>query len=70
MIWEIETDDLPAVFDRVRRGLQTGTTVVVGAVEGGTANSNTFAPLTRRVTAAQIHGMTPAQVQAIAMGTP
>lgn len=43
MIWEIETDDLPAVFERVNRGLKSGTTVLVGAIDG-TANSNTFTP--------------------------
>ena len=68
MIWEIETDDLPAVFERVNRGLKSGTTVLVGAVDGSTANSNTFTPLTKRVTASQIRGMSPEQVQALAMG--
>ncbi len=68
MIWEIETDDLPAVFERVNRGLKTGTTVLVGAVDGSTANSNTFTPLKRRVTAEQIKGMTPEQVRMLATG--
>ena len=69
MIWEIETDDLPAVFERVNRGVETGTTVLVGALDRNTANSNTFAPITRRVTATQIKGMTPDQVRTFATVT-
>jgi hypothetical protein len=68
MIWEIETDDLPGVFARVQRGLDSGTTVVVGALDHTTANSNTYAQVTRRVTAEQVRGMTPAQVRAVALG--
>jgi hypothetical protein len=70
MIWEIETDDLPGVFDRVNRGLKSGTTVLVGALDNATANSSTFGPITRRVTAEEIRGKTPEQVQALAMGHP
>lgn len=68
MIWEIETDDLPGVFELVNHGLKSGSTVLVGAVDGATANSNTFTPITTRVTAEQIRGMTPTHVQEIAMG--
>jgi hypothetical protein len=67
MIWEIETSDLQSVFDRVNLGLKSGTTVLIGAVDGSSSNSNTFTPITRRVTAEEIRGKTPDEVRALAL---
>jgi hypothetical protein len=68
MIWEIETDSLPAAFDRVNKGLQTGTTVTKDSyLDDATGNSQTMTPITNRVTADEIKDKTPDQVREIAL---
>jgi hypothetical protein len=66
MIWEIETDDLPAVFADVKARLQDGRTVFTDAFVGGF--STTVLPMTERVTAEEIKGKTVDEVEAIAKG--
>jgi hypothetical protein len=51
MIWEIETDDLAAVFADVNARLSDGRTVFTEAFDRGTGNSTTMYPITKRVTA-------------------
>jgi hypothetical protein len=65
MIWEIETDNLASAFDRVNKGLKTGTTVTSDTLDGATANSQTFTPITNRVTADEVKDKTPDQVREI-----
>lgn len=67
MIWELDTDNLAAAFARVNKGLQTGTTVTSDALDGKTANSETFTPITNRLTKEEINGQTPDEVSALAM---
>jgi hypothetical protein len=64
MIWEIETDDLPAVFADVKARLKDGRTVFTDAFVGGF--STTMSPITKRVTAEEIKGKTLDEVEAIA----
>jgi hypothetical protein len=54
IIWEIETDDLPGVFARIRKGLDTGTTVSSPAFDGPSYVNHTFMQLTKRFTAADL----------------
>jgi len=67
MIWEIETDSITAAFDRVNKGLKTGTTVGTDTLDGDTANSQTFTPITNRVTADQVKDKSPDEVREIAL---
>jgi hypothetical protein len=67
VIWEIETDDLPAVFLRIQQGLATGTTVRSSAMDRESTN-NTFTPVTERITAEQARGRSVAEV--LHMSTP
>ncbi|MBI3706541.1 MAG: hypothetical protein HY246_02470 [Proteobacteria bacterium] len=62
VIWEIETDDLAAVFARVQKGLATGTTVRSDAMDGPTSTNNTFTPVTKRITAEDVRGKSVAEV--------
>jgi len=64
MIWEIETDDLPAVFADVKAQLKDGRTVFTDAFVGGF--STTMSPITKRVTAAEIKGKSVDEIEAIA----
>jgi hypothetical protein len=67
MIWEIETTDLASAFDRVKKGLATGTTVTKDSeLDNDTGNSNTFQPITNRVTQDEVLGKSVDQVRAIA----
>jgi hypothetical protein len=66
MIWEISTDNLASAFDRVNKGLKTGTTVTSDTLDGDTANSQTFTPITNRLTSDDIKGKSPDEVRAIA----
>jgi hypothetical protein len=67
MIWEIETTDLKAAFDRVKKGLATGTTVTKDSfLDNATGNSMTFTPITNRVTQDEVLGKSVDQVRAIA----
>jgi len=54
IIWEIETDDLPGVFARIRKGLDTGTTVSSPAFDGPSYVNHTFMQLSKRFTAADL----------------
>jgi hypothetical protein len=54
ILWEIETDDLAGVFARVRKGLDTGTTVSSPAFDGPSYVNHTFVQLTKRFTAADL----------------
>lgn len=54
IIWEIETDDLPGVFARIRKGLDTGTTVSSPAFDGPSYVNHTFMQITKRFTAADL----------------
>lgn len=67
MIWEIDTDNLADAFARVNKGLKTGTTVTSDTLDGATANSETFTPITNRLTKHQIKGRTPDQVRVLAL---
>lgn len=67
MIWEIETDNLAAAFDRVNKGLKTGTTVLTDSLDDATANSQTYTPITNRVTADQVKDKSPDEVREIAL---
>lgn len=66
MVWEIETDDLAAVFRQVHENLRTGATVRSDAFDWDSVVALTVEPVSRRVTAAEIAGKEPAQVRAIA----
>jgi hypothetical protein len=55
MIWEIETDNLPAVFADVNARLKDGRTVFTDAFDPG-YNSITMYPITKRVTAEDVQG--------------
>ena len=66
MVWEIETDDLPAVFADVKARLKDGRTVFTDAFVGGF--STTMSPITKRVTAEEIKGKGVDEVEAIAKG--
>jgi hypothetical protein len=64
MIWEIETDDLPAVFADVRARLKDGRTVFTDAFSPGF--STTMQPVTKRVTAEEIKGKSVDEVEVAA----
>ena len=64
MIWEIETDDLPAVFADVKARLTDGRTVFTNAFEPG----STMSPITKRVTAEEIKSKSIDEVEALAKG--
>ncbi|MCB8883099.1 hypothetical protein ACELLULO517_22815 [Acidisoma cellulosilytica] len=67
MIWEIETTDLKSAFDRVKKGLATGTTVTKDSfLDNDTGNSMTFTPITNRVTQDEVLGKSVDQVRSIA----
>ncbi len=66
MIWEIETDNLPAVFADVRARLEDGRTVFTDAFDYSTYTSTTMHPITKRVTAEEIKGKSVDEVGAIA----
>jgi hypothetical protein len=66
MIWEIETDDLPAVFADVKARLTDGRTVFTSAFEPGF--STTMSPITKRVTAEEIKSKSIDEVEALAKG--
>jgi hypothetical protein len=68
MIWEIETDDLAAVFADVSARLKDGRTVFTDAFDRGTSNSTTLHAITKRVTAEEIKGKSIDEVEAIAKG--
>jgi hypothetical protein len=68
MIWEIETDDLAAVFADVTARLNDGRTVFTEAFDRGTSNTATMYPITKRVTAEEIKGNSIDEVEAIAKG--
>jgi predicted DNA-binding ArsR family transcriptional regulator len=68
MIWEIETDDLAAVFADVTARLNDGRTVFTDAFDRGTSNTATMYPITKRVTAEEIKGKSIDEVEAIAKG--
>jgi hypothetical protein len=50
VIWEIETDDLQAVFDELTARREKGTVVASDAFDYSTSISHTFEPVTERVT--------------------
>jgi hypothetical protein len=64
MIWEIETDNLPAVFADVNARLKDGRTVFTDAFDPA-YNSITMSPITRRVTADEVQGKSVDEVGAI-----
>ena len=68
MIWEIETDNLPAVFADVQARLEDGRTVFTDAFDNSTYTNTTMYPITRRVTADEIKGKNVDEVGAIARG--
>jgi len=68
MIWEIETDDLAAVFADVTARLKDGRTVFTDAFDRGTSNSTTMHAITKRVTAEEIKGKSIDEVKAMAKG--
>ena len=69
MIWEIETDNLPAVFADVNARLKDGRTVISDKVfDFKTYASTTMVPITKRVTSDEIKGNSVAEVYAIANG--
>ncbi len=65
MIWEIETDNLPAVFADVNARLKDGRTVFSDAFDPS-YNSITMLPITKRVTADEIKGKSVDEVGAVA----
>ena len=65
MIWEIETEDLPAVFADVNARLKDGRTVFSDAFDTS-YNSITMVPITKRVTADEIKGKSVDEVGAVA----
>jgi hypothetical protein len=67
MIWEIETDNLPAVFADVNARLKDGRTVFTDAFDPA-YNSITMSPITRRVTADEVQGKGVDEVGAISKG--
>src|SRR6516225_9280029 len=69
MIWEIETDNLPAVFADLNARLKDGRTVISDKVfDFKTYASTTMVPITKRVTSDEIKGNSVAEVYAIANG--
>lgn len=56
IVWELDATDLPAVFSRIQNGLATGTTVRSDAMNAKTSTNDTWAPVTRRLTAADVKG--------------
>ena len=68
MIWEIETDDLAAVFADVNARLKDGRTVFTDAFDHETGNSTTMYAITKRVTAEESKGKSIDEVEAIAKG--
>jgi hypothetical protein len=68
MIWEIETDDLGAVFADVRARLSDGRTVFTDAFDRTTSGSTTMTPITKRVTAEEVRGKSIDEVEAMAKG--
>jgi hypothetical protein len=69
MIWEIETDNLPAVFADVNARLKDGRTVFSDKIfEVKSYVSTTMVPITKRVTSDEITGKSVADVDAIANG--
>jgi hypothetical protein len=68
MIWEIETDNLSAAFDRVKKGLETGTTVTKDSyLDDATGNSQTMTPITNRLTADEVKDKSPGEVRELAL---
>lgn len=49
-LWEIETDDLAAVYDRLRGDMASGALADCQAFDRATAVSHTFTPITNRIT--------------------
>jgi hypothetical protein len=69
MLWEIETDNLPAVFADMNARLKDGRTVFSDKVfDVKTYASTTMVPITKRVTSDEIKGKSVAEVYAIANG--
>ncbi len=68
MIWEIETDNLQAVFADVSARLKDGRAVFTDALDTTTYASTTMSPMTRRITADEVKGKSVAEVGAIARG--
>jgi hypothetical protein len=69
MIWEIETDNLPAVFADVNARLKDGRTVFSDKIfDAKTYASTTMVPIIKRVTSDEIKGKSAAEVDAIANG--
>ncbi|HET6182558.1 MAG TPA: hypothetical protein VFA03_03065 [Acetobacteraceae bacterium] len=66
MIWEIETDDLAAVFARVHENLRTGATIRSDAFDWENVIALTVEPASRRVTATEARGKSPDEVRALA----
>ena len=67
MIWEIETDNLPAVFADVNARLKDGRTVFSDKIfDVKTYVSTTMVPITKRDTSDEITGKSVADVDAIA----
>jgi hypothetical protein len=68
MIWEIETDNLAGTFDRVKKGLETGTTVTKDSyLDDATGNSQTMTPITNRLTAEEVKDKSPDEVRELAL---
>jgi hypothetical protein len=69
MIWEIETDNLPAVFADVNARLKDGRTVISDKVfDFKTYASTVMVPISKRVASDDIKGKSVAEVYAIANG--
>lgn len=66
IIWELETDNLPAVFADVNARLKDGRTVIVDAFDVPTSNSETMIPITKRITAEEVKGKSVDEVEALA----
>jgi hypothetical protein len=63
---EIETDSISAAFDRLNKGLKTGTTVPTDSLYDAPSISQTFIPITDRVTADEVKDKSPDEVREIA----
>jgi hypothetical protein len=64
MIWDLETDDLPALFEDVRARMKDGRTVFTGSFDMNYVDT-TMTPITKYITADEIKGKSVAEVLAI-----
>ena len=68
MIWEIETDSRSGAFDRIKNGLETGTTVTKDSyIDDATGNSQTMTPITNRLTADEVKDKSPDEMREMSL---